>query len=58
MAPATSSTAGIPMPECERQIGPMRAWYTMSAPAMPDDPVDVARRDPGVGDRAHPGCPR
>ena len=26
IAPATSSTAGMPMPECERQIGPLRAW--------------------------------
>ncbi len=26
IAPAASSTAGIPIPECERQTGPLRLW--------------------------------
>ena len=55
MAPAASSTAGMPMPEYERHTGPLRGLVEEVGAGLADDAVDVAGPEPGVGERTHAG---
>ena len=55
IALATSRIAGMPMPDVRTPHRTVARLVDEVGAALADDAVDVARTEPGVGERAHAG---